>query len=371
MAHSPSSPDSFGARGDLHGRRRHLRDLPDRGPRRPVRRGPPAVLHQGHPGEPAAPRGRPGRHRVRHRGRGRLGRQPRAPRGGRLGRRRDRPDPRAGAHAGPDRGARCGRPGRHARRPARAGWRPGPDQPAGAGRDGGRPLGHRRGLGYGRPPTTRTSTSSTTATSSGTSSCAGPSRPSTASGSSRRAWASATRSTSSTCRGSSSPPRTAAPTATPWSGTDSHTTMVNGLGVLGWGVGGIEAEAAMLGQPLSLLLPPVVGFRLTGEQPAGTTATDLVLTITNVLRKLGRGRQVRRVLRTRRRLGAAGQPGHHRQHVARVRRHLRHVPHRRGHPRLPALLGSRRPPRRPGRGLRQGPGHVPRPPTAPSRSTPR
>ena len=63
--------------------------------------------------------------------------------------------------------------------------------------------------------------------------------------------------------------------------------MVNGLGVLGWGVGGIEAEAAMLGQPLSLLLPPVVGFRLTGEPPAGTTATDLVLTITNVLRKHG------------------------------------------------------------------------------------
>ncbi len=70
-------------------------------------------------------------------------------------------------------------------------------------------------------------------------------------------------------------------------GTDSHTTMVNGLGVLGWGVGGIEAEAAMLGQPLSMLLPPVVGFRLTGIQPAGTTATDLVLTITNLLRTHG------------------------------------------------------------------------------------
>jgi aconitate hydratase len=70
-------------------------------------------------------------------------------------------------------------------------------------------------------------------------------------------------------------------------GTDSHTTMVNGLGVLGWGVGGIEAEAAMLGQPLSLLVPPVVGFRLTGEQPAGTTATDLVLTITHLLRQHG------------------------------------------------------------------------------------
>ncbi len=70
-------------------------------------------------------------------------------------------------------------------------------------------------------------------------------------------------------------------------GTDSHTTMVNGLGVLGWGVGGIEAEAAMLGQPLSMLLPPVVGFRLSGEQPPGTTATDLVLTITHLLRRHG------------------------------------------------------------------------------------
>ncbi len=70
-------------------------------------------------------------------------------------------------------------------------------------------------------------------------------------------------------------------------GADSHTTMVNGLGVLGWGVGGIEAEAAMLGQPLSMLLPPVVGFRLTGEQPVGTTATDLVLTITHLLRQHG------------------------------------------------------------------------------------
>ncbi len=70
-------------------------------------------------------------------------------------------------------------------------------------------------------------------------------------------------------------------------GADSHTTMVNGLGVLGWGVGGIEAEAAMLGQPLSMLLPPVVGFRLIGEQPVGTTATDLVLTITHLLRQHG------------------------------------------------------------------------------------
>jgi aconitate hydratase len=70
-------------------------------------------------------------------------------------------------------------------------------------------------------------------------------------------------------------------------GTDSHTTMVNGLGVLGWGVGGIEAEAAMLGQPVSMLIPRVVGFKLGGELPAGATATDLVLTITEMLRRHG------------------------------------------------------------------------------------
>jgi aconitate hydratase len=70
-------------------------------------------------------------------------------------------------------------------------------------------------------------------------------------------------------------------------GTDSHTTMVNGLGVLGWGVGGIEAEAALLGQPVSMLIPRVVGFKLSGQLPVGTTATDLVLTITERLRKHG------------------------------------------------------------------------------------
>ncbi len=70
-------------------------------------------------------------------------------------------------------------------------------------------------------------------------------------------------------------------------GTDSHTTMVNGLGVLGWGVGGIEAEAAMLGQPVTMLIPHVIGFRLKGSLPAGATATDLVLTITEMLRKKG------------------------------------------------------------------------------------
>src|SRR5690606_28665239 len=70
-------------------------------------------------------------------------------------------------------------------------------------------------------------------------------------------------------------------------GTDSHTTMINGLGVLGWGVGGIEAEAAMLGQPVTMLIPRVIGFKLSGTLPAGTTATDLVLTVTEMLRKKG------------------------------------------------------------------------------------
>src|SRR5690349_8186402 len=70
-------------------------------------------------------------------------------------------------------------------------------------------------------------------------------------------------------------------------GTDSHTTMINGLGVLGWGVGGIEAEAAMLGQPMSMLIPQVLGFKLTGELNEGATATDLVLTVTEMLRQKG------------------------------------------------------------------------------------
>src|SRR5262249_6523901 len=70
-------------------------------------------------------------------------------------------------------------------------------------------------------------------------------------------------------------------------GTDSHTTMINGLGVVGWGVGGIEAEAVMLGQPYFMQLPEVIGVKLTGRLPAGATATDLVLTVTQMLRKRG------------------------------------------------------------------------------------
>src|SRR5690606_12102429 len=70
-------------------------------------------------------------------------------------------------------------------------------------------------------------------------------------------------------------------------GTDSHTTMINGLGILGWGVGGIEAEAVMLGQPIYMLMPEVIGFKLTNRLPEGATATDLVLTVTELLRKKG------------------------------------------------------------------------------------
>ena len=139
-------------------------------------------------------------------------------------------------------------------------------------------------------PSSATSRSSTSATASATSSCAGARAPSTTSRSSRPAPASCTRSTSSTWPAWSSPARsTVSCTAYPDTcvGTDSHTTMVNGIGVVGWGVGGIEAEAAMLGQPVSMLIPRVVGFKLNGDLPEGATATDLVLTITEMLRKHG------------------------------------------------------------------------------------
>ena len=116
----------------------------------------------------------------------------------------------------------------------------------------------------------------------------------------------------------------------------------------------------MLGQPLTMLLPPVVGLRLSGELPEGTTATDLVLTITELLRRHGVVGQVRRVLRARGGRPAAREPGHHRQHVARVRGHLHDLPDRRQDPRLPALHRARRGPPGPGRGLRQGAGPVAR-----------
>jgi aconitate hydratase len=121
-------------------------------------------------------------------------------------------------------------------------------------------------------------------------------------------------------------------------GTDSHTTMINGLGVVGWGVGGIEAEAVMLGQPLYMLMPEVVGFELTGELAPGATATDLVLTVTEILRREGwwasssssSGRAYRDV---------AGRPGDDRQHGARVRRDDGLLPDRRRDARLLARTG--------------------------------
>ena len=119
-------------------------------------------------------------------------------------------------------------------------------------------------------------------------------------------------------------------------GTDSHTTMVNGLGVLGWGVGGIEAEAALLGEELSMLVPQVVGVRLDGRLREGATATDLVLTITELLRKTGVVGKFVEYFGPGPGRPRAGRPRDAREHVARVRRDLRLLPGRRPDARLPA-----------------------------------
>ena len=119
-------------------------------------------------------------------------------------------------------------------------------------------------------------------------------------------------------------------------GTDSHTTMINGLGVVGWGVGGIEAEACMLGQPISMLLPDVVGFKLTGELAEGATATDLVLMVTQMLRKKGVvGKFVEFFGDRSERSGTRGSRND-RQHGSGVRRNHRLLPCRRQNTRLPA-----------------------------------
>ena len=106
--------------------------------------------------------------------------------------------------------------------------------------------------------------------------------------------------------------------------------MVNGLGVLGWGVGGIEAEAAMLGQPLYMVTPQVVGFRLTGRLREGVTATDLVLTVTQQLRKKGVVEKFVEFYGPGPGRDVAGGPRHHREHGAGIRRHLRLLPGGRG-----------------------------------------
>ena len=124
-------------------------------------------------------------------------------------------------------------------------------------------------------------------------------------------------------------------------GTDSHTTMINGLGVLGWGVGGIEAEACMLGQPISMLLPPVVGFKLHGRLHEGCTATDLVLTITQILRKKGVvGKFVEFYGAGSQRL-EPGRPRHRSQHGPRIRRHHGLLP---GGPRNAGVSAAHQPP---------------------------
>ena len=153
-------------------------------------------------------------------------------------------------------------------------------------------------------------------------------------------------------------------------GTDSHTTMINGLGVLGWGVGGIEAEAAMLGQPMSMLIPQVIGFRLHGELPEGATATDLVLTVTEMLRGHGVvGKFVeffgaglaKLPLADRATIGNMS-PG--------VRLDLRDLPDRRGDASLPRVLRPAEGADRPRRGVCQGAGPLARRGLARSRRSP-
>ena len=137
-------------------------------------------------------------------------------------------------------------------------------------------------------------------------------------------------------------------------GTDSHTTMVNGLGVLGWGVGGIEAEAAMLGEPLSMLVPQVVGFKLTGELPEGATATDLVLTVTQILRQTGVVGKFVEYFGHGLAAALARRPRDDREHVAGVRRHVRVLPGRRADADLPAADRPRGGADRARRGVLQG-----------------
>ncbi len=190
-----------------------------------------------------------------------------------------------------------------------------------------------------RAPRSRsTPSASSSATRSATRSCAGARARSTTSPSCRPTPASSTRSTSSTWRAScSSTPRPALAYPDTLVGTDSHTTMVNGLGVLGWGVGGIEAEAAMLGQPMSMLIPQVLGFKLHGALPEGATATDLVLTVTERLRPKGVVGKFVEFYGAGDRQPAARRPRDDRQHVPRVRLDVRDLPDRRRDAALPRV----------------------------------
>ena len=240
------------------------------------------VQPQGAAGEPAPHRGRRGHHRRRHQGHRRLGRG-RGPGQG------DPVHPGAGDHAGLHRCAVRGRPGHHARGDGRPGRRPDPDQPVGPGGDGHRPLRHRRRVRHARgvraqrrdrvraqpralpvPALGQGAFDDFKVVPPGTGIVHQVNIEHLARVVFTREADGATVAYPDTCVG-----------------TDSHTTMVNGIGVVGWGVGGIEAEAAMLGQPVSMLIPRVVGFKLSGDLPEGATATDLVLTITEMLRQHG------------------------------------------------------------------------------------
>ena len=137
-------------------------------------------------------------------------------------------------------------------------------------------------------------------------------------------------------------------------GTDSHTTMINGLGVLGWGVGGIEAEAAMLGESLSMLVPQVVGFRLSGELPQGLDRDRPRAHRHRDPAEGRRRREARRVLRSRPRVARARRPRDARQHEPRVRRDVRLLPRRRRDARLPAVDRAQRRAGRARRGVLQG-----------------
>ena len=148
-------------------------------------------------------------------------------------------------------------------------------------------------------------------------------------------------------------------------GTNSHTTMINGLGVLGWGVGGIEAEAAMLGQPVSMLIPQVVGFRLTGALREGVDRDRPGADRHRDAAHQGRRRQVCRVLRPRPARAAHRRPRDDRQHGARIRRDLRHLPRRRRDAALPAPHRALRGAGRAGRGVHARSRACSTPPTSP------
>ena len=193
-----------------------------------------------------------------------------------------------------------------------------------------------------RTLSTSTPCSSSSATASATRSCAGASPRSTTSPSCRRIPASCTRSISSTWRASCSPTTTGLAYPDTVVGTDSHTTMINGVGVLGWGVGGIEAEAAMLGQPSTMLIPEVIGVKLVGPPRGGRDGDRPRADRDRNAAQARRRREIRRVLRRRPRAAAARRPRDDREHGARVRRHLRHLPDRRRDARLPAPDRPRR-----------------------------